>query len=383
MYPSLVLSAALITPAAPVPRDTVPSTPGPAPQVLALKADASGTVRIVGTIPTKVTVTNAYFTVEQVMENGKPVQRQVQKQIEQDVVTSQYVNKTLADCNGKFMTADGKPLTVDEANNRVKNGATVLVSSDGKPISKAWLRAVSADTVVMVAEGFSHVQVQWGGAPMPTTPAPRLTMLGTDDSGKLVAPCTSSPITPNGGVYYDDMIFEGRAMGKRAIRSDIYYGGYPQQYDAKVVLKPLADVKFDAYDINGKLVSRTETLKRLSAGGMVIMAGDSRMPDENYLKGFREDVLILVSPELVLPVTPVDQTKKKDQTKEEPGKDPKALPADKVAPPVLQPAPAIKLAPAVIKGGRAAGGVQVLPAPAVEEKPVKEEKPAEKPVEKK
>ena len=73
MSPTLVLSAALIAPAAPIPRDTVPSTPGPAPRVLALKADAGGAVRIIGTIPTKVTVTNTYFTVEQVMVDGKPV----------------------------------------------------------------------------------------------------------------------------------------------------------------------------------------------------------------------------------------------------------------------------------------------------------------------
>ena len=52
MYPSLVLSAALVAPAAPVPRDTAPNTSGPAPRVIALKADATGTVRIVGSIPT-------------------------------------------------------------------------------------------------------------------------------------------------------------------------------------------------------------------------------------------------------------------------------------------------------------------------------------------
>ena len=76
MYPSLVLSAALLTPAAPVPRDAAPNTTGPAPRVLALKADAGGSVRVVGNIPTKVTVTNTYFTVEQVVENGQRVQKQ-------------------------------------------------------------------------------------------------------------------------------------------------------------------------------------------------------------------------------------------------------------------------------------------------------------------
>lgn len=358
MYPSLVLSAALIAPAAPIPRDTVPSTPGPAPQVLALKADATGTVRVIGSIPMKVTITNTYF----IVENNK----QVQKQVEQDIVTSQYFNKTLSDCNGKFTTADGAPLTLDEANNRVKNGATVLVSADGKPIAKSWLRAAAPDTVVMVADGFSHAQPQWGGNPMPTTPAPRLAMLGTDPKGTLIAPCTSQPLVTDHGVYYGE--FEGRMAFKGRIRN-VDYGYYnPQPTNATVVLKPLADVKFDAYDLTGKLISRTESLKRLAAGGMVLVAGDNRFPDENYLKGFREDLIVLVGPELVLPVTPIDKTKKSEQ-KDQPAKDPKV---QQVAPPL----PPLQVKPAIIRGGRVGGNV-VVPAAPVVAKQV-EAKPAEK-----
>ena len=39
----------------------MPSTTGPAPRVLALKADSSGAVRITGNNPVKVTVTNTHF----------------------------------------------------------------------------------------------------------------------------------------------------------------------------------------------------------------------------------------------------------------------------------------------------------------------------------
>jgi hypothetical protein len=374
MYPSLVLSAALIAPAAPVPRDTAPNTTGPAPRVLALKADSNGAVRVIGTIPTKVTVTNTHFVIETVVENNQKVQKQVQKQVEQDIVTSQYFNKALADFNGKFTTADGTPLTAEEATSRVKNGATVLASADGKPIAKAWLRAVDPDTVVMVAEGLSHAQPQWGNNPLPTTPAPRLALLGTDESGKVMAPCTSHPLNPNGGVYYgDDMVFEGRLGGRRAFRGDIYNDGYYPggNANAKVVLKPLTDVKFDAYDVNGKLVSKSETLKRLAAGGMVLVAGDSRMPDETYLKAFREDVLVLVGTELVLPVAPVDQTKRKETAKDTE----KAQPA-----PAAPPLPAVRPG-VIIRGGRAAA----VPAPAVVEKTekVEEKKTEEKKAEEK
>jgi hypothetical protein len=378
MYPSLVLSAALIAPAAPIPRDTVPGTTGPAPRVLALKADASGAVRIIGYYPVKVTVTNTYFVIENVNENGKQIQRQVQKQVEQDVVTTQHVNKSLADFNGKFSTADGTPLTLEEATSRVKKGATVLASTDGKPIAKAWLRAVGPDTVVMVAEGLSHLQPQMGGegTPLPSTPAPRLAMLGIDDSGKLMTACTSAPINLNGGgMYYDEMMLEGRAFrGGRVMRGgDIDYSYGPLQPSGKVILKPLADVKFDAYDLHGKLISHTEVLKRLAAGGMVLVAGDSRLPDEIYTKAFREDVLILVGSELVLPVTPIDQTKKKEPVKDT---NPKAQPAP-VAPAIpLQPLPAVR--PAIIKG-RVGGAVLPAPAQAVQvEKAKVEEKAAEK-----
>jgi hypothetical protein len=374
MYPSLVLSAALIAPAAPVPKDTIPSTPGPAPRVLALKADASGSVRIAGYTSLKVTVTNTYFMIE----NNK----QVQKQVDQDVVTQQYFNKTLAECNGKFSTAEGTPLTVEEATSRVKNGATLLVSSDGKPIAKTWLRAAASDTVVMVADDFAHMQPQWGGVPLPTTPAPRLTMLGTNEAGKVMAPCTSAPLNAN-GAYYDDVIFEGRAQQFRGRVRNIDYGYYNQQpVDVKVVLKPLADVKFEAYDLNGKMISRNEVLKRLAAGGMVIVAGDNRMPDDNYLKGFREDVIVLVGPDLVIPVTPIDQTtKKKDQpAKDQPEKEQKAEPIPPPLPAVQPVQPLIK--PAVRVG--VVKGVVLPAAPAAEKPAPKEEaKPAEKPAEKK
>lgn len=373
MYASLVLSAALVAPAAPLPRDASPDNAGPAPRVLALRADAAGAVRITGSIPVRVTVTQTHFVIETVIVNGQQVQQQVQKQVEQDITTSQYMNKALAEFDGKFTTADGTPLTVEEATARVKNGATVLASADGKPIARSWLRAVGSDTVVMVADGLSHVQPQAGGGTLPTTPAPRLAMLGTDAAGKLTAACTSNPITANNGIYYDDIAFEGRAFrGGRMMRNIDYNGDYyPQQVGAKVVLKPLADVKFDAYDLTGKLVPRGEALKRLAAGGMVLVAGDARLPDEAYLKAFREDVLVLVGSELVLPVAPIDQTKKNEPAKD--GK-PMAVPAAPLpAPPALiRPAVQIKLAPA-------AGAV---PAPQVAAPPVKVEVKIEKPAEK-
>lgn len=312
MHASLLLSAALVTPAAPLPRDTDTSA-GPPPRVVAVKGDAFGNVRITGYIPTKVTVTSTQFVLEMVMENGKQVQKQVQKQVEYDTVTTQHFSKTLGEFDGKFSTADGAPLTPDEATARVKGGATLLASSDGKPVAKAWLRAVSGDTVVMAGEALAHAQFNWGGEPLPTTPAPRLARLATDATGKPVAPTVPVPAN-NGYVNYDN--FDGRMAlrgGRVRAWDGEYYGNNP--VPAPVTLKPLADVKFDAYDVTGKLIGRTDVLKRLAAGGTVLVAGDSRMPDAAYLSAFKDDVIVLTGAELVLPIPPVDQTKKKLEEK--------------------------------------------------------------------
>lgn len=372
MTSTLLLTAALVAPAAPIPASAPTGPTGPAPRVLALKGDTGGAVRVIATIPTKITVTNTHFVIEQVMVNGAPQQQQVQKQVEQDVVSSTYINKTLADFNGKFSTADGTPLSVAEATARVKGGATLLASADGKPVGKQWLAAVSPDTVVMVAEGLEKAQQQWGGGVLPGTPNPRLALIGTDDTGKLIAQCTDNPLNQYGNVYYgDDVIFEGK-MAWRGGRGGIYYGNQ-QQYEGKVVNKPLADVPFEAYDRNGKLVPRATALKRLAAGGMVLVAGNNVVPDENYLKAFKDDVLVLVGADLVLPVAPVDQTKKRDPNKKDEPAVGQPVPGVKVLPavrPAVQPA----VAPAVIKRVQIAPAVEALPAQKVEEKPAKEEK---------
>ncbi len=326
MCPSLLLSAALMTPAAPLPPDAVTGNTGLAPRLLALKADTAGNVRIIGYNQVKMTITNTYF----VIENNK----QVQKQVEQDIVTSQYFTKTLAEWGGKFATVAGEPLTLSEVISRVKGGATVLASADGKPVGKAWLRAAAPDTIVMVAEGFGHAQLQWGNNVLPSTPSPQLTLMGTDDAGKVVAPCVSTTNASSSAVNYDNVQFGARIAfrgGKRA-----YYGSQPT--DTKIVYKPLAQVKFDAYDRNGKIIPRSEALERLAAGGLVLVAGDNRMPDENYLKGLRDDLMILSGAELVLPLPHIDQTKKK-QKKGQPGLNAPAAPI-----------PLIKVLPAVNRG---------------------------------
>jgi hypothetical protein len=337
MLTSLLVAAAVAAPAAPVPKDATPNMTGPAPRVVAAKAEPGGGVWVTAHVYQKQKVQQNFF----VVENGK----QVMKQQDVEQVTSQYVRKSIADFGGKFTTADGTALTADAATQRVKDGATLLVTADGKPVDAGWLRAVHGDTVVMTADGLGEAHFVCGHDPYPATASPRLVLLAADDKGEVRVPVNPNPNV--NGVYYGGKAqFRGNA--RIMIEGDVMIGGgggapaadpgTPAGADGK---KPLADLKFDAYDVNGKLVNKGEALERLRAGGLVLIAGDYRFPDANYLKAFRDDVLVIVSPELVFQP---GQPNPFDRATAAPAK-----PANPAVPqPAVQIAPAIA-APAVIK----------------------------------
>ena len=262
---------------APIPRDTVPNASGPA-RIVAVKADAGGSVWITAQVWEKRKVQQQFFA----NENGKQVMKQ--QEVEQNYPN--YIHKSIGDFGGKFTTADGTTLTTEDATKRVKSGATLLVTADGKPIDKCWLRAVGKDTVVMVTEGLAHAHFQYNqynqaNSYLPTTAAPRLVMLCTDEKNEV-----KLAVNPGGGnnyggqIYYEDfgggrMIRGGRAA--MVMNEVVWEGsGLPQTQASAPVngKKLLADVKFDAFDMTGKLVPKSEAIKRLKAGGMVLLSGD-------------------------------------------------------------------------------------------------------------
>lgn len=359
MFSSLLVAAVVSAPAAPVPKESLPNTTGPAPRVLAVKADGNGTVWITGQVYEKRKQTINMT----VMENGKAVT----KQQEREVMTSNYVRKTIGDFGGKFATADGKPLTTEEATRRVKGGAIVLISADGKPIDKSWLKAVADNTVVMLTEGLGSIYFQFGAAPMPMTPDPRMVMLCTNDEGIVRLPVNPNAAIGHGGqVAYDDLAGARVARAKLVVLNggNVEIDGSvpaesqttkPAASDGK---KALEEIKFDAYDMSGKLIPRADALKRLKAGGLALVAGDNRFPDPEYLKAFRDDLIVIVSAELTFPqgtVNPFDT----------PGK-PSAAPAKpgvRVAPAVQQLLPAAPLKQVIIKPAIIKQAVVPPPAP--------------------
>jgi hypothetical protein len=344
-----------------------------------VKANEGGGVTIIATVYEKRKVQQQFF----VIENGK----QVMKQQETEVMTQTYIQKELGEFGGKFKTADGATLTPEQATKRVKDGATILITADGKPIDPGWLRVVGTDTVVMFTSELAQAHFQYGHSALPSTPNPRLVMLGTDSKGNV-----RIPVNPNGAnvAYYDEFggfqnnvrVFRGGGMGGRMV---VMNGNImpvdgdgsdptptkPAGADGK---KPLEDIRFDAYDLTGKLIPKAEAMKRLKAGGLVLFAGDNRFPDTEYLKAFREDMIVLVSAEFVFPPgTP----------------NPFDAPAKQVAPPAVKPAapaaPQAAIAPAVqIQVAPVLIPLKAVPVPAKEApaaKPAekaKEEKPKEK-----
>ncbi|MBA4062206.1 MAG: hypothetical protein C0501_00600 [Isosphaera sp.] len=348
MVPSLLAAAALTAPAAPVPKDTVPNPAGPAPRVAGVKAEADGVVWVTAQVYEKRKVQQQMI----VVENNQRVQKV--QEVEQTVPV--YVRKTLADFGGKFATAGGSPLTPEDAVRRVRDGATLLVTADGKPVSPGWLKAVDPSAVVMTADGLGHAHFSYGGPPYPTTPAPRLAMLGTDDKGVVRLPVNPNPTNPYGQVYYgDDGGFGGgriiRGGGRVIIEGDVAYAPAPAAAPAAADgKKALTDLSFTAYEVNGKMLSKAAALDRLKAGGLVLIAGDSRFPDAQYLTAFRDDLVVIASPELVFPPNlpnPYDVPPKPAAPAANPAG---GKPAPAVAPPAPAVAPAIGVArPAVLK----------------------------------
>ena len=181
MFSSLALSAVLLTPAAPKPKDASPNPTGPAPQVLyfaALNVTAAANVPAGNAADRPInliTYTNRKVEYQTVVNGQK-----VKKEMDQRVPTS----KPLGGRDETFTTADGSKLTSEEAIRRLKGGAVALVSTDGKPVDSGWIRVLPKDTILIhSAEITGTVSTTVGRRLM--TPAPRLALLTPEADGTI------------------------------------------------------------------------------------------------------------------------------------------------------------------------------------------------------
>ena len=176
--------------------------------------------------------------------------------------------------------------------------------------------------------------------PMVTGPAPRILELKATD-GKVQVLVTrmekvqvgvGAAINPNGGAA-PAVITREMPRAKMVDLSEV---------------KDLAVTTAD-----GKKLETADAVKKLATGGIVIVSTDGKPVSPNFLKLFKDDVLVLVSPELTGPVgastLPV---------KPFPGGNVRPLPAP------IQPVPGIQILPAQ------PGVIQIQIAPGVVPAPV-------------
>ncbi len=162
MMTSFVLSMAL---AAPVPvAPTTPVAGGPMPQLLELKADASGKimVTVMRTEMQKVVIGQG----NAVNPNGG-----APAVITREVPVTKYATVELGDVKElKVTTADGKRLEVADAVAKLKTGGVVVVSADGKPVSPNYLKLFKDDVLVLASPELVPMNQNNIGKPFPGGP---------------------------------------------------------------------------------------------------------------------------------------------------------------------------------------------------------------------
>jgi hypothetical protein len=182
---------------------------------------------------------------------------------------------------------------------QAKIGVTVLISADGKPVPKSWLRTIDPETIILTSDSLVSESAPRSMYATPAGQAPRLALLNTDAKGKVQV-AYNPAANNNNGVYYGR---GGRAVflanGQQLWMDDSGYSPNQTPSNAEAPVKPLAEIEFEAYDLKGKCVSKEEALKRLSAGGYVLVSSENRAPDESFLQHFRGDLLVLVSQQLI------------------------------------------------------------------------------------
>lgn len=166
-------------------------------------------------------------------------------------------------------------------------------------------------------------------APVASGPVPKLLELKANADGKVtvtvartemvkVTVAQGNAINPNGGA------------APAVVTRDVPV--------TKMVVVELGDVKdLKVTTADGKKVETADAVKALKGGAVVVVSADGRPVSPNFLKLFKDDVLVLASPELTA-ATGVG-------TKPFPGGI-RPLPVDRLPP---QPLPPVQIQPGVIQ----------------------------------
>ena len=187
MLASLLL-AAVLSPAAPLPKDTTPT--GPAPRVVELKPGQDGKIMITVLRQEKVKVAVAVGGAFN--PNGGPAPAVK----EEERTVSRYATVELADAKDlKAYTAAGKELDVKDTLSKLKDGGVVVMAADGHKVDPIFARVFKDDTVVLVSPEFAAMpNANSGGTIKPgLRPLPPVRLLPAGPGGIQVLPIQVRP----------------------------------------------------------------------------------------------------------------------------------------------------------------------------------------------
>ena len=127
--------------------------------------------------------------------------------------------------------------------------------------------------------------------PTPSGPVPRLLEVKPASDGKVTIPVNRTEKQQGAAGVVVVGINGNPNGGQFMIQQDI----------AKSATVPLAEVKdLKVFTATGKEVPVADAEKLLKAGGTVVVSADGKKVAPQHLKLFRDDVLVLVSPELTV-----------------------------------------------------------------------------------
>jgi hypothetical protein len=118
----------------------------------------------------------------------------------------------------------------------------------------------------------------------PLGPAPRLVLLNLDADGKVRVQATVTETR--------------KTTMTRVVNGKQETTTVDREYK-RLVDVPVAELeKLTVYTADGKEVNRATALEKLASGGLVVITTDGEKVDPTYLKAFKDETLVLVSPQL-------------------------------------------------------------------------------------
>jgi hypothetical protein len=120
----------------------------------------------------------------------------------------------------------------------------------------------------------------------PLGPAPRLVLLNLDADGKVRIQATVTETR--------------KTTVMRVVNGKQETSTVDREFSQRANV-PLSELeKLTVYTADGKEVNRATALEKLASGGLVVVTTDGEKVDPTYLKAFKDDTLVLVSPQLLI-----------------------------------------------------------------------------------